>query len=97
MGWFEGHVDPFVTTLLVDLRDAVWALKRERVELKAALADAVVKMEQQKEEISALKVENEALKAGNKGSVLKSVMKRVLLFGLVVPIVAGAAVFMCLG
>ncbi|KAG2607141.1 hypothetical protein PVAP13_4NG198900, partial [Panicum virgatum] len=29
MEWFEGPVDPFVATLLVDLRDAVWALKRE--------------------------------------------------------------------
>ena len=65
MGWFEGHVDPFVTTLLVDLRDAVWALKRERVELKSAIVDAVVKMEQMKKEITALKEANEALNAGN--------------------------------
>ena len=37
MGWYEGPVDPFVASLLVDLRDAVWTLKRERMELKAAL------------------------------------------------------------
>ena len=58
MGWYEGPVDPFVATLLVDLRDAVWALKRERVDLKSAIADAVVKMELQKKEITALKEEN---------------------------------------
>ena len=90
MGWYEGPVDVFVHGLLIDLCDTVWALKRERMELKAAL-------EEQKKEIDALRVENEALKAGNKGSVLKSVMKRVLLFGLVVPIAASAAVFMRLG
>ena len=96
MGWFEGPVDEFVRGLLVDLRDTVWGLKRERVELKAALADAVVKMEQQKEEISALKVENEALKAANKASMQKSLMKTVLLIGLAIP-AAAAVVFMRLG
>ena len=96
MGWFEGPVDEFVRGLLVDLRDTVWGLKRERVELKAALADAVVKMEQQKEEISALKVENEALKAANKASMQKSLMKTVLLIGLAIP-AAAVAVFMRLG
>ena len=96
MGWFEGPVDEFVRGLLVDLRDTVWGLKRERVELKAALADAVVKMEQLKEEISALKVENQALKAANKTSAQKPLMKTVLLIGLAVP-AATVAVFMRLG
>ncbi|KAG2628356.1 hypothetical protein PVAP13_3KG380189 [Panicum virgatum] len=45
---------------------AVWAMKCERTELKSALADAVVKMELQKKEITALKEANEALKAGNR-------------------------------
>ena len=80
----------------MDLRDTVWALRRERNEVKAALADAVVKMEQQKEEISALKVENEALKAANKASAQMSLMKTVLLIGLAV-LAAAAAVFMRLG
>ena len=66
MAWFDGLVDPFVATLLVDLRDVVWALKRERVELKSTIADAVVKMEQQKKEISELKAANEALNTANK-------------------------------
>lgn len=28
--WYEGPWDPFVQNLLVDLRDVVWDLKRER-------------------------------------------------------------------
>ena len=49
----------------MDLRDTVWALRRERNEVKAALADAVVKMEQQKKEIAGLKLANDALSAAN--------------------------------
>jgi hypothetical protein len=48
--WYEGHVDPFVKSLLVDLRDVVWALKREKVQLRNAFADAVLKLEQEKKE-----------------------------------------------
>jgi uncharacterized membrane protein YccC len=47
--WCEGHVDPFVKSLLVDLRDAVRALKREKAQLRNAFADAVLKLEQEKE------------------------------------------------
>ena len=39
MGWYEGPVDVFIHGLLIDLRDTVWALKRERMELKAALEE----------------------------------------------------------
>jgi len=84
MGWFDGPVDPFVATLLVDLRDAVWTLKRERVELKSTIADAVVKMEQQKKEITALKEANEALNAGNLARSQKEMMNKVWVVGLVV-------------
>ena len=66
MGWYEGPVDVFIHGLLIDLRETVWSLKRERMELKAALADAVVKMEQQKKEISELKAANEAIDTANK-------------------------------
>ena len=95
MGWFDGLVDPFVATLLVDLRDAVWALKRERVERKSTTADAVVKMEQQKKEITALKEANEALNAGNLARSQKAMMNKLWLVGLVVGF-AGAAAFMLL-
>ena len=67
----------------------MWALKRERMELKAAL-------EEQKKEIDALRVENEALKAAKKASAQMSLMKTVLLIGLAV-LAAAAAVFMRLG
>ena len=66
MGWYEGPVDVFIHGLLIDLRDTVWSLKRERMELKAALANAVVKMEKQKKEISELKAANEAINTANK-------------------------------
>lgn len=39
---------PFVRGLLVDLRDAVWELKKERATLKDELSDAVKKIEEQK-------------------------------------------------
>ncbi|CAN6346453.1 unnamed protein product [Urochloa humidicola] len=48
--WYDGPCDPFMRTLLVDLRDAVWALKNERAQLRSALADAAMKLEQQKKE-----------------------------------------------
>ena len=91
MGWYEGPVDPFVATLLVDLRDAMWALKRERVDLKSAIADAVVKMEQMKKEITALKEANEALNAGNLARSQKTLMNKLWLVGLVVGFGAAAA------
>ena len=84
MGWYEGPVDPFVATLLVDLRDAMWALKRERVDLKSAIADAVVKMEQMKKEIAALKEANKALNAGNLAMSQKAKMNKLWIVGLVV-------------
>ena len=91
MGWFEGHVDPFVTTLLVDLRDAVWALKRERVDLKSAIANAVVKMEQMKKKIAALKEANEALNGGNLARSQKAMMNKLWVVGLVVGFGGAAA------
>ena len=96
MGWYEAPVDPFVATLLVDLRDTVWALRRERNEVKAALADAVVKMEQQKKEIAGLKLANDALSAANNASPHKSGMMRLWVLGLLGSLVTGA-MFMRLG
>ena len=93
MGWYEGPVDVFIHGLLIDLRDTVWSLNRERMELKAALANAVVKMEKQKKEISELKAANEALNAANKAMSQKSVKRSLWMFGLVVPF-ATVAVFM---
>ena len=91
MGWFDGLVDPFVATLLVDLRDVVWALKRERVDLKSAIADDVVKMEQMKKEIAALKEANKALNAGNLAMSQKAKMNKLWVVGLVVGFGGAAA------
>ena len=62
MAWYEGPMDPFVHTLLLDLRDAVWNLKVERADMRGALADAVLKQEQLKKEASVVKVELEEKK-----------------------------------
>ena len=80
----------------MDLCDTVWALRRERNEVKAALADAVVKMEQQKKEIAGLKLANDALSAANNASPHKSGMMRLWVLGLLGSLVAGA-MFMRLG
>ncbi|WVZ55135.1 hypothetical protein U9M48_005838, partial [Paspalum notatum var. saurae] len=49
IGWYEGRIESgFVRGLLVDLRDAVWALKKERAGLQEQLSDAVKKIEEQK-------------------------------------------------
>ena len=80
----------------MDLRDTVWALRRERNEVKAALADAVVKMEQQKKEIAGLKLANDALSAANNASPHKSGMMRLWVLGLLGSLVSGA-IFMRLG
>ncbi|WVZ50463.1 hypothetical protein U9M48_001711 [Paspalum notatum var. saurae] len=49
LDWYEGPSDPFVCSLLRDLRDAVWSTKRDRAELKVALTDAEVVIERQKQ------------------------------------------------
>ncbi|KAJ1291663.1 hypothetical protein BS78_02G333300 [Paspalum vaginatum] len=47
ISWYEGRVgDPFVRGLLLDLGNAVWDLKRERVVLKEELSEAVKKIEE---------------------------------------------------
>ncbi|WVZ87067.1 hypothetical protein U9M48_033762 [Paspalum notatum var. saurae] len=49
ISWFEDQVESsFIRGLLVDLRDAVWELKKERAILKYELSDAVKKIEKQK-------------------------------------------------
>ncbi|CAL4974521.1 unnamed protein product [Urochloa decumbens] len=55
--WYEGPHNAFVQGMLIDLRDAVWALKRERADLQKALGDAAMLLEQQQKETAALKKE----------------------------------------
>ncbi|TVU04153.1 hypothetical protein EJB05_50246, partial [Eragrostis curvula] len=51
IGWYEGPHDPFVQTLLIDLRDAVWELKKQRSVLKLALKEASEDHEAKKKEL----------------------------------------------
>ncbi|CAN6202551.1 unnamed protein product [Urochloa humidicola] len=55
--WYEGPHNAFVQGMLIDLRDAVWALKREKADLHKALGDASMQLEQQRKEVAALKKE----------------------------------------
>lgn len=89
----KGPVDVFIKGLLVDLRDTMWSLKREKEELKAALLDAVLKIEQHKKEASALAVakEEDDLRRG----MLKIQKQRLWMFVLLVSF--AVAMFMRLG
>ncbi|CAN6335344.1 unnamed protein product [Urochloa humidicola] len=55
--WYDGPCDRFMRTLLVDLRDAIWALKNERAQLRSALADTAMKLEQKNKEAMTLQAE----------------------------------------
>ena len=59
--WFDPRPSPFLRELLVDLRDTVWALKRQNRELMNQLADAAVTVEEHKGEVTVLRAEMEAL------------------------------------
>ncbi|KAK3153437.1 hypothetical protein QOZ80_2BG0172610 [Eleusine coracana subsp. coracana] len=61
--WYEGPVDPFVSTLLVDLRNDVWALKRQKGALREALAEATWKVQHKEREMEQLKLELDVVDA----------------------------------
>ncbi|KAK3145191.1 hypothetical protein QOZ80_4AG0325170 [Eleusine coracana subsp. coracana] len=74
MCWYEGPHDAFVQMLLIDLRNAVWSLKKEKAALNEALGEATARVDSlekklvaavKKEEhkVDALKSEKEDLKA----------------------------------
>ena len=77
--WFDPRPSPFLRELLVDLRDTVWALKRQNRELMNQLADAAVTVEEHKGEVTVLRAEVEALaKEKEEGSgVLRIRLSRV--------------------
>ncbi|CAN6348911.1 unnamed protein product [Urochloa humidicola] len=93
-GWYEGPVDVFICGLLVDLRDAVWALKNERVELKATIADTVMKLELSKKEAAKILEAKEAEIDGLKKKLLNEEKQRRWMFGLFVSIFIGVAVLL---
>ncbi|TVU06994.1 hypothetical protein EJB05_47032, partial [Eragrostis curvula] len=61
MEWYEGRHDPFVQTLLIDLRDAVWKLKKEEAVIKRQFNEAVEMIEDLEGQIADLKEENARL------------------------------------
>ena len=73
-GWYEAPCDVFVRGLLVDLRDAVWNLKRENKNLKDALGDGGMKLEQEKKKGEALKIRVAEMQANAEAAVIR--MKR---------------------
>jgi len=73
-GWYEAPCDVFVRGLLVDLRDAVWNLKRENKNLKDALGDGGMKLEQEKKKGEALKIRVAEMQANTEATVIR--MKR---------------------
>ncbi|CAN6291653.1 unnamed protein product [Urochloa humidicola] len=92
-GWYEGPVDEFIRGLLVDLRDAVCALKKERVELKAAIADTVMKLELSKKETAEMLETKEAEIDGLKKRLLKEEKQRRWMLGLFVSVVVAVVLF----
>nr|CAB3496427.1 unnamed protein product [Digitaria exilis] len=55
--WYEGPCNPFVASLLVDLRDAVWELKDVNTALRLQLDDVTMRLEKEKNDAIALKKE----------------------------------------
>ncbi|KAK3123176.1 hypothetical protein QOZ80_8AG0625460 [Eleusine coracana subsp. coracana] len=53
-GWYEGLVDPFMATLLVDLRNEVWMMKKQRMFMKQTVKEAIEKIEEQEKEVAEL-------------------------------------------
>lgn len=50
--------------LLVDLRDAVWSLKKQNKDLRNRLGDALVMAEEQKSEVNVMKTDLDAQALG---------------------------------
>ncbi|CAO2206591.1 unnamed protein product [Urochloa humidicola] len=53
--WAEGPHSVFIQELLIDLRNAVWALKRQNRELVNRLGDAAIMVEEHKEQVRELR------------------------------------------
>ncbi|KAK3143236.1 hypothetical protein QOZ80_4BG0360530 [Eleusine coracana subsp. coracana] len=91
MCWFERRHDAFVQTLLVDLRNVMWSLKKEKMALNEALGEAtarvdsmekkLVAVKKEEDKVDALKSEKEDLKAEvRKLEVEKTGLKALFVF-----------------
>ncbi|KAK3129279.1 hypothetical protein QOZ80_6BG0476150 [Eleusine coracana subsp. coracana] len=61
--WYEHRHDAFLQTLLIDLRNAMWSLKKEKTALNKALGEATAWLDSMEKKLVALKSEKEDLKA----------------------------------
>jgi hypothetical protein len=98
-GWYEGPVDPFVASLLVDLRNIVWTLKRQKEALNMAMGDAAMKMQEQAAMVAQCKKERDAAIADKEELMLRLERQRKLKHnccGFTVAIFA-VLVFLCAG
>ncbi|KAK3153522.1 hypothetical protein QOZ80_2BG0175900 [Eleusine coracana subsp. coracana] len=57
MCWYERWYDAFLQTLLVDLRNAVWSLKKEKTALNEALGEAIARLDSMEKKLAAVKKE----------------------------------------
>ncbi|KAK3153474.1 hypothetical protein QOZ80_2BG0173790 [Eleusine coracana subsp. coracana] len=57
MCWYERWHDAFLQTLLVDLRSAMWSLKKEKTTLNEALGEATAKLDSMEKKLAAVKKE----------------------------------------
>ncbi|KAK3118804.1 hypothetical protein QOZ80_9BG0708240 [Eleusine coracana subsp. coracana] len=55
MCWYERWHDAFLQTLLVDLRNAKWSLKKEKTALNKALGKATARLDSMKKKLAAMK------------------------------------------
>ncbi|KAK3143237.1 hypothetical protein QOZ80_4BG0360540 [Eleusine coracana subsp. coracana] len=65
--WYERRHDAFLQTLLVDLHNAVWSLKKEKMTLNKALGEATAMLDLMEKKLATVKKEK-----GDKVDSLKS-------------------------
>ncbi|KAK3153495.1 hypothetical protein QOZ80_2BG0174640 [Eleusine coracana subsp. coracana] len=59
MCWYKRRHDALLQTLLVDLRNAVWSLKKEKTTLNEALGEATTRLDSMEKKLAAVKKEEE--------------------------------------
>ncbi|KAK3160931.1 hypothetical protein QOZ80_1BG0068490 [Eleusine coracana subsp. coracana] len=59
MCWYERRHDAFLQTLLIDLRNVVWSLKKEKTALNEALGEATTRLDSMEKKLAAVKKEDE--------------------------------------
>ncbi|KAK3145163.1 hypothetical protein QOZ80_4AG0324250 [Eleusine coracana subsp. coracana] len=63
MCWYERRHDAFVQTLLVDLHNVVWSLKKQKIALNEALGEATARVDSMEKKLAAVKNEEDKVDA----------------------------------